>query len=97
MAIPSYLKCEHIPAGIWDIDNNGVPDRYKSTKYCLVRRGRHYAPKQVTQRAHFHYAGTNLYGFFGGRETNNFLTSCGFDVMHCTRRDGGGCCGGTGS
>jgi hypothetical protein len=51
----------------------GVPPRRGSREYCLIARGRHYPPKYVLSRAHFHQSGKALKGFKGGRQTNDEL------------------------
>ena len=74
---------------------HGMPERHRSTRYCLVSDERHYAPKEVVRRAHYLLTGEEWNEHSGGEETNGFLRRMGFHVIECTRA-AGRCCGGAG-
>jgi hypothetical protein len=46
------LTAQYIEAVITDIDQNGFPNKRRSTGYCLAHEGTHYPPKYVVGRAH---------------------------------------------
>ena len=58
-----------------------VPLKQCSTKYCLVYEGRHYPPKYLIRIANLKIRGEELWAFYGGKETNDFCRSRGFEVV----------------
>lgn len=78
--IPSNISRRHLLRAIARLDRDGHEDRFKSTKYDLVHRGRRYPPKQVVRIAG-ELAAAPIDVFYGGRETNDFLRSKGFVVL----------------
>ena len=96
MALPEPRPTkELLVAAINCIKAHGMPERHRSTRYCLVSDERHYAPKEVVRRAHYLHSGAEWNDHKGGPETNGFLRGRGFHVIECTRA-AGKCCGGTG-
>jgi len=71
-----------------EIDEQGVPNRRKSTKYCLIHKHRHYPPKYVISVAARYAIGTELghHDFYGGKGSgcaNQFLRNRGFQIAEC--------------
>ena len=86
--IPSIIARDHILKAIHEIDELGVPDRRKSTNYCLIHEQRHYPPKYVISIAAKYATGEELWhhNFQGGEgygRANEFLRSRGFEVVEC--------------
>ena len=86
--IPSTISRDHILKAIHEIDEQGVPNRRKSTKYCLVHEYRHYPPKYVISVAARYAIGTELghHDFYGGKGSgcaNQFLRNRGFQIAEC--------------
>ncbi len=86
--IPSSISRDHILKAMHEIDQRGVPDRRKSTSYCLVHEQRHYPPKYVISAAARYAIGRELgpHEFYGGEGygcANVFLRSRGFEIVEC--------------
>ncbi|NIO38579.1 hypothetical protein GTO27_12915 [Candidatus Bathyarchaeota archaeon] len=86
--IPSIIARDHILKAIREIDELGVPDRRKSTNYCLIHEQRHYPPKYVISIAARYAIGTELghHDFYGGKGSgcaNQFLRNRGFQIAEC--------------
>ena len=88
--IPSFITREQILKSMRRIIQEGVPRGRGSRSYCLVKDERHFPPKYTIALAHKIAAGRCLQSseFEGGRESNSFLKSHGFDIEECN-------CGGT--
>ncbi len=80
-----YIKRANIQDAIKQIDEQGVPVKRRSTKYCLVENERHYPPKYVIRVAHKIVKGEPpRKGYSGGKPTNNFLKSLDFNnIQEC--------------
>jgi len=80
--IPAGIERKHVEAALDAIDQNGIPDGRAATKFDLVRAGRRYPPKYALGLAAKFATGSELdpSQFSGGAETNDFLTSLGFEV-----------------
>jgi hypothetical protein len=84
------LAAEHIEAALTDILRNGLPNRRRSTGYCLVRRRIHHPPKYVLGLAHAHERNGREWRadeHYGGEPTNRVLRELGFQVIACTCRN----------
>jgi len=86
--IPSTIARDHILKAMHEIDELGVPDRRKSTDYCLIQEQKHYPPKYVISLAAKYAIGRELrpnefYGGEGSGCANVFLRSRGFEVVEC--------------
>lgn len=86
--IPSTIARDHILKAIHEINELGVPDRRKSTNYCLIYEQMHYPPKYVISIAARYATGEELgphefYGGEGSGRANMFLRSRGFEVVEC--------------
>ena len=86
--IPSTISRNHVLEAMHEIDELGVPDRRKSTGYCLIHKQRHYPPKYVISLAAKYAVGRELgpHEFYGGEGSgcaNVFLRSRGFEVVEC--------------
>lgn len=91
--IPDGITRGDIEAVIWKIDSGllVVPSSQNSTKHCLVwemgKHYKHYPPKYLIRKAHEDRYGVELWEFFGGKETNNFLENGGFEIVwNCCKR-----------
>ena len=80
--IPSQITAEIVREALIHIDKNGIPPKRKSTKYDLVFNNRRYPPKYVISIATKLVTGKPLLPdhFFGGPETNSYLTKLHFDI-----------------
>ncbi len=81
--IPPNIRREHIIDAIMEADQLTIPPERLSKKFLLEYAGRHYPPKFIISIAN-RYANdveldSNL--FSGGKESNNFLNSRGFNVL----------------
>ena len=74
---------QHVLSALEEIDKKGVPAKRKSTKYNLYHDNKPYPPKYVLSIATKIAVGKELEPsqFYGGDETNNFLTSLGFTIL----------------
>jgi hypothetical protein len=84
------LTAQYIEAVITDIDQNGFPNKRRSTGYCLAHEGTHYPPKYVVGRAHAQERNGHEWRadkHYGGESTDCVLRECGFDVIKCTCRN----------
>lgn len=82
--IPENLTAADILRVIRDLKSGRreVPAKQRSTGYCLVYHTTHYPPKYLIRVANEKVNGDQLWDFHGGPETNNFLRSRGFEVIH---------------
>lgn len=80
--IPKNIKKDDIINAIREVDLNGVPNNRQSTKYRLMYNGRTYPPKYLVSIANKYVNGNVLepYEFSGGKESNEFLMSLGFEI-----------------
>lgn len=69
------------------IDRNGVPPNRRATKYNLYHNDKSYPPKYVLSIATKIATGRKLepYQFNGGKETNSFLTTLGFNIREVSK------------
>ena len=81
--IPDNIRRADILAVIRQLDAGQiiVPPTQRSTGYCLVHNGTHYPPKFLIRAANRTVNGDELWGFHGGRETNNYLTDLRFRII----------------
>jgi hypothetical protein len=84
--IPRELNRNHVLRALERIEEEGIPRRRASTKFCLVHNGRHFAPKYVISEAcrALMPDGLDPQLFSGGVETNDVLAALGFTVVPCT-------------
>ncbi len=82
MGIPERIGKEDIINAIDIIDRKGIPPKRKSTKFDLINDNRMYPPKYVVSIAAKIATGNELppNHFYGGPETNSFLTKLGFKI-----------------
>ena len=83
MRIPDNISREHMLMVIERMDAGEllVPPVRRSTKYCLIHEGRHYAPKEVVRQANVVPNRKELWGFGGGKKrTTPFCKSRGFRI-----------------
>jgi hypothetical protein len=80
MRIPSSIENSDILKAMRQIDKQTprYPKKRASTIYDLHHGGRIYPPKYVLSLANQFPNGTELHGFTGGTQTNNFLIARGF-------------------
>jgi hypothetical protein len=80
--IPSNIQREHIIEAIIETDKLTIPPERLSKKFLLEYEGRHYPPKFIISIANRYANGVELNPnlFSGGKESNNFLNSRGFNV-----------------
>ena len=88
MSIPQNIHSYHILAVIHQIDAGSlkVPPNQRSTGYCIVYNGKHYThypPKYLVREANRIVNGYPLWTHYGGKETNGFLKSRGFEWTDC--------------
>lgn len=83
MVIPALTK-EDISKALKYIDENGVPDQNKSTKYVLVtKEGKEYPPKYVIAVADYLINGKDIStNEFNAIEAKKFLQSLGFIIQN---------------
>lgn len=80
------IEREHLLKACEEI-YSGRFDRYsRSTKYSVRYKTGNLPPKAVISRAYFHATGKPLpvqgdEGFYGGRQSNDFLISKGFTIV----------------
>lgn len=81
--IPKNIKKDHILKAMDEIEKTGVPRGRTSKKFLLEYNGRHYPPKYVISLANKYANGKELYPseFSGGKESNDFLTALGFNIV----------------
>lgn len=78
--IPKEITREHLLAAIATIDRGGYGDRFESTRFDLIHRGKRYPPKQVVRIAARLITEDEI-DFSGGIETNSFLEKHGFQIL----------------
>jgi 5-methylcytosine-specific restriction protein B len=80
--IPKNITEDDIIEAIKHIDENGYDDKYESTGYDLVYKGKSYPPKYVISKANKFANGSELplSEFNGGNPTNGFLRKLGFEI-----------------
>ena len=85
----SSISKEDVDKALDEIDRDGLPAVHRSTRYCLVERGRHYPPKYVlsrTNRLKSSEPGPRLHG---GEPVNIYFKKLGMTVIeHKCRNDG---------
>jgi hypothetical protein len=69
---------EAIDGALDKIDQEGIPPKRRSTRYCLVARGRHYPPKLVVGLA----CGLDPDEHSGGDQTNDVLAKH-YPIVEC--------------
>ena len=81
--IPSNITATQILSVIRDLDSGAlaVPPKQRSTQYCLVYGSSHYPPKYLIRKANIKASEEELWGFYGGRETNSFCEKRGFNII----------------
>ena len=81
MAIPKVTE-EHIRQALDYIDQNGVPEKNRSTKYALVDdNGKRYPPKYVIAVAHYLATGEAINTeAYNAVEAKNYLINKGFNI-----------------
>lgn len=82
----SRITRDHIVKACEDILSGQFKAFTNSTKYSVAYDNRDLPPKAVISRAYSHATGLDLpvqgdEGFAGGRESNAFLTSLGFQIV----------------
>lgn len=87
--IAENIDREAILDAIRQIDEEGVRKGRHSSKYFLKHEGSHYPPKYVISLANKKVNGKELepIEFSGGKETNDFLRSCGFTIISKNKKD----------
>jgi hypothetical protein len=82
------VSVSHILSALAEIDVEGVPARRQFTDYHLLYQGKRYPPKYVLSVATKYATGSELAAndFGGGKETNTFLQSRGFEIWKGNRR-----------
>ncbi|MCY3728791.1 MAG: carbon-nitrogen hydrolase family protein [Nitrospira sp.] len=83
--IPAFITKAHIVKAMRRISREGVLPRRKGRGYCLVKDGNHFPPKYTIALAHQLATGKGLRSdkFSGGPESNKFLKTRGFNIVHC--------------
>jgi hypothetical protein len=76
------LEKADIESVLDEIDQHGIPNARRSTRYCLVLRNNHYPPKRVLLRAASRKGGKGT-GYRGGKSTNKPLQDLGYIVIEC--------------
>ncbi|WP_224133775.1 MULTISPECIES: McrB family protein [Leuconostoc gelidum group] len=83
MAIPTNLTKNTIVEAINFIEQNGIPDKNKSTKYdLLANSGKKYPPKYVIAVANHLMNGAEMSaGTYNAVEAKNFIENLGYEVV----------------
>jgi hypothetical protein len=82
--IPENIKAKDILRAIEEAERLGIiPPGRDSEKYDLEYNGKLYPPKYIISLANKYANGKELdhSGFGGGKESNNFLQSLGFNIV----------------
>jgi hypothetical protein len=81
--IPKNITREHILKALGEIDKKGVPKRRFWRKYRLSYQSRSYPCKYTISLANKNANNVELQPseFNGGRESNEFLLSRGFEIL----------------
>ncbi|WP_297458402.1 hypothetical protein [Thermococcus sp.] len=81
MAIPRNIIRKHVLNAILEINEHGVPGRFRSLRYSLVHNGREYPPKYVVSIAN-RYANGELLdpSKFTTQDALRYLTRLGFQI-----------------
>jgi len=82
--IPKNIKEEHVIKAIEEVERVGIPKDRSSKKYLLEFNGKQYPPKYVISLANKYANGKELNSseFSGGKETNDFLKTLGFNIVN---------------
>jgi len=81
MAIPKFKDQDIINAFAY-INENGVPDKYQSTKYDLVKDGKNYPPKYVIAVADHLANGTDITtDLYNAVEAKSYLSNRGYKIV----------------
>ena len=89
--IPENIKAEDILRAIEEAERLGIiPPGRNSEKYGLEYNGKLYPPKYIISLANKYANGKELdhSEFGGGKESNNFLRSLGFNVVSKQKESG---------
>jgi hypothetical protein len=80
--IQENISREHILLALEEIDQEGIPERRKATRYHLNHEGKQYPPKYVISLANKYANGSELNPdeFSGGKQSNGFLKKRGFST-----------------
>lgn len=86
MPIPDNINRDHILKALGHIDENGIPNNRKATRYYLYHENKCYPPKYVISIANVLANKVELdpATFTGGKETNSFLMDRGFEIVLIT-------------
>jgi 5-methylcytosine-specific restriction protein B len=79
------MEAKHIEAALDEIDRLSIPIQRRSTRHCLVARGKHYPPKVVLGLAHKYAEGREWLPneHSGGDNTNGPLMALGYVIRRC--------------
>jgi len=86
--IPTIIQKEHVLKAAKWIDEHGVPDARRPTKYLVIIDKKEYPPKFVISIANFFASGRELSHerFNGGEETNSYLERLGYETVEFSSR-----------
>jgi hypothetical protein len=80
------IEKSDIRRALKEIKPASVSPKRRSSKYCLIVRGRHYPSKQVVRLAYEIKHNRTAGGLFrGGRQIIEILKPMGYSVMPCKR------------
>src|ERR1051326_8479048 len=78
------IEAPHIEKALTEIEQKrNVPRNRRSTGFCLIQDKRHYLPKYVLSRAHYHKTGKERRHFKSGPQTNTLLRDAGDAIKQC--------------
>lgn len=84
--IPKNINRNAVLKAIDRIEQEGIPKGRESKKYNLRFNNKNYPPKYIISLANAVVNGLELEPreFSGGKETNSYLTSLGFEILSKT-------------
>jgi len=84
--IPQNIRREHVIKAIEEVKRVGIPKGRESKKFLLEFDGEYYPPKYIVSLSNKYANGVELNPseFSGGKETNDFLRSLGFNIVEVT-------------
>jgi hypothetical protein len=83
------MEAKHIEAALDEIDRLSIPSKRRSTRHCLIARGKHYPPKVVLGLGHKYAEGREWLPneHSGGKNANGPLQALGYDIRRCSCRN----------
>ena len=84
------ITCDDVETALGTVKETGISRKWRSSRYCLIKEGRHYPPKEVLRPAYMHHTHElRPKGLAkGGRPTNTVLKKLEFQVEQCEKLPG---------